>query len=189
MDVSEERVLTRRRERFCREYVKDFNGARAARDAGYAAESADVEGSRLLVDARVAARVAELIAEREAADSVTEERIIQELNRIAFVNQADLASWADTGVTLNGSDTLTPDQTAAIAEVQQTKSVGGGSIKLKFHSKEKALELLMRHKGMLKDVGSAQNPLTTAAPVPALTPEAAAKQYQETLAAAKTKPE
>ena len=59
--------LNPRRDDFCREYVCDPNGTRAAIRAGYARESAHVEASRLLRNAKVQDRIQELrteIAER-----------------------------------------------------------------------------------------------------------------------------
>jgi phage terminase small subunit len=179
--------LSRRRERFCREYVKDFNGKRAATEAGYSENTATVQASQLLTDLNVQARVTQLIKEREAADSVTEERIIQELERLAFGSARDHLKWDAKGVILKDSADLTAAQAAGVAEVSQ----GVNGIKIKMHSKEKALELLMRHKGMLADVGSEKNPLrvNTQPGTPSPTPEAAAAGYKEVLDASRAKTE
>jgi len=45
------KTLPPRRAAFVREYLVDLNASRAARDAGYAARSASVEGSTLLAKA------------------------------------------------------------------------------------------------------------------------------------------
>lgn len=49
-----------KRERFCREYVKDTNGHQAAIRAGYSKKTARAQASRLLTDVNVKARVREL---------------------------------------------------------------------------------------------------------------------------------
>jgi len=59
-------MITPRRERFCQEYVIDFNAKQAAIRAGYAAHAATQQGSRLLTSAEVKVRIDEL------ADGVTE---------------------------------------------------------------------------------------------------------------------
>ena len=46
---------------------------------------------------------------------------------------------------------LTDEQAAAISEVGETVTKEGGSTRIKRHDKVKALELIMRHMGMLND--------------------------------------
>lgn len=72
--------LTYKRYLFCVYYVKDGNGAKAARDAGYAEKSADVEASRLLSFDSIKAMIAELESDRLKA-------IKQDSNKI----KADIA--------------------------------------------------------------------------------------------------
>lgn len=52
--------LTAKEERFCQEYIIDYNATKAAIRAGYKEKSAAVQGSRLLKNDNVAARVCEL---------------------------------------------------------------------------------------------------------------------------------
>lgn len=52
--------LTAKQERFCQEYIVDYNGTRAAVRAGYAEGSAGVTACKLLKKTNVAARVREL---------------------------------------------------------------------------------------------------------------------------------
>lgn len=52
--------LTAKEERFCQEYIIDYNATKAAIRAGYKEKSAAVQGSRLLKKDNVAARVCEL---------------------------------------------------------------------------------------------------------------------------------
>lgn len=53
-------TLELRQELFCQEYVKDANGARAARAVGYAWDSAEQQASRMLRIVKVRGRLAEL---------------------------------------------------------------------------------------------------------------------------------
>lgn len=56
--------LNAQQERFCEEYIIDYNGTAAASRAGYSEKSATVTASRLLRNAKVLARVRELQAEQ-----------------------------------------------------------------------------------------------------------------------------
>ena len=46
---------------------------------------------------------------------------------------------------------LTSDQQAAVAEVSETKTEKGGTVKIKLHDKLGALEKIGRHLGMFTD--------------------------------------
>lgn|GEM_PF-3981158 len=54
-------------------------------------------------------------------------------------------------MTFINSDKLTPDQTAAVAEVIQTETVNGRNLRIKLGDKISALNSLARHLGMFKD--------------------------------------
>jgi len=60
--------LTAKQLRFCEEYLIDSNGTLAAIRAGYATNSADVEASRLLRNAKVKTKLQEL--RKELTDSL-----------------------------------------------------------------------------------------------------------------------
>ena len=51
------RPLTPKQARFIEEYLVDLNAKQAAIRAGYSVKSAHVEGSRLLINAKVAAAI------------------------------------------------------------------------------------------------------------------------------------
>ena len=89
---------------------------------------------------------------REEKTTVTSDRVVRELARIAFSNQADFSDWGAGGVILKESRELKPGATRAVAEVTETKGKepGTGSIKIKLHDKVKALDLLGRHLGIFK---------------------------------------
>lgn len=57
-------------------------------------------------------------------------------------------AWGPNGVVLRDSETLTDDAAAAVAEVSETRSEAGGSIKVKLADKLSALDKLSRHLGM-----------------------------------------
>ena len=69
-------ALTARQQRFVAEYLIDLNATQAAIRAGYAEKSATAEGSRLLVNAKVAAAVAAAKAERSKRTEITQDYVL-----------------------------------------------------------------------------------------------------------------
>ena len=70
-------ALTAKQERFVAEYIKTRNQTDAARKAGY--KSPEVEGSRLLKNAKVAAKVAKGLADRTERTHIDIDYVIQRL--------------------------------------------------------------------------------------------------------------
>ena len=71
-------------------------------------------------------------------------RIIDEYARIAFADMSDYGEWDRDFVTLFPSRQLTPEQSAAVSEVKQTRQ----GVQIKLHDKQKALDALARIHGM-----------------------------------------
>tara|TARA_R110002126_G_scaffold83915_1_gene204408 strand:+ start:771 stop:1154 length:384 start_codon:yes stop_codon:yes gene_type:complete len=71
--------LTAKQLKFTREYAKDGNGTQAAIRAGYSPNSADVEASRLLVNAKVGKAVAKFQENHRLKTEVTIESLAAEL--------------------------------------------------------------------------------------------------------------
>ena len=69
--------ITSKQERFCQEYIIDYNGAQAAIRAGYAENSARKTASRMLTNADILARV--LQREQTARLALTQDYVLQQL--------------------------------------------------------------------------------------------------------------
>lgn len=82
--------LTDKQEIFIGEYLKDFNATRAAIAAGYAKSSADVTGSRLLANAKVAAEIDKQKLGRLKRLEISADRVLQELAKLAFYDPRKL---------------------------------------------------------------------------------------------------
>ena len=143
--------LNPRQAAFVTEYLIDLNGTQAAIRAGYSPRSAEVTASRLLSDAKVSAAIAEAKAARMERTETTADDVIRELKRIAFLDPRQVMSWGPDGVRLLASSSLSPDVAAAIAEVSETTTEGGGSLRVKWADKISALRLLMQHLSMLTE--------------------------------------
>lgn len=143
--------LTAKQQRFVQEFLIDLNATQAAIRAGYSTRTANEQGARLLAKVSVRSAVEDGQKAREKRTGITQDRVLNEIARVAFSDKRRLMSWGPSGVVLMDSETLTDDDAANVSEVSETTSATGGSIKLKTHDKIKALELLGRHLGMFTD--------------------------------------
>lgn len=78
--------MTPKQQKFIAEYLIDLNATQATIRAGYAAKTADREGSRLLSKANIAARIAEGKDRQLASAEPSAARVLEELRRLAFVD-------------------------------------------------------------------------------------------------------
>ena len=145
------RKLTDKQAAFVAEYLVDLNATQAAIRAGYSERTAYRIGAELLQKTSVAEAIAAGQAKRAQRVEITADRVVAELAKIAFADPRDLMEWGPDGVKLKASADLNEEQAASVAEVSETTTKDGGSLKLKKHDKVKALELLGRHMGMFKD--------------------------------------
>lgn len=82
--------LTPKQEAFCREYMIDLNGTRAAIRAGYSERSAKMTAGRMMTNDDVLERIAELKAARGAASSMNAKAVLDELIGLLSLDAADL---------------------------------------------------------------------------------------------------
>ena len=147
------RKLPVKRQAFVKEYVLDFNATQAALRAGYSERTAKAQGSRLLTYADVQAAIQEATAARFRKNEATAERVIEEYRRIAFADTTNAIYIKGGHVYVTDTDQLTDEQKAAIAEISETKD----GIKVKFHSKQAALDALAKHLGLFTEAGMGLN--------------------------------
>ncbi len=138
--------LSPKQKLFVEAYLQTLNATEAARRAGYSEPNSNY--ANVLRNPLVWSVIEERMAERRAQNPHLEQRILEELCRIAFSDPRDLMRWGPDGVELRPSDELDAAQAAAVDEVSKGR---GGVIRLKKHDKVKALELLGRHLGLFAD--------------------------------------
>jgi phage terminase small subunit len=143
--------LSPKQKRFVEEYILDCNATAAARRAGYSAPTAQEQGSRLLSNVMVQAAVTAKMQERSARLKVDADEALVRLARLSRASVADFVSWGPGGLVLKDSASIPDELLACVAEVSETTTRHGGTVKFKLHDKVKALELLARHLGLLKD--------------------------------------
>jgi phage terminase small subunit len=82
--------LTNKQKAFVAEYLRDFNGSRAARAVGYSERSSRVTASRMLTNANIAQAIADEITERSMGANET-------LLRLAEHARGDMGDFLDIG--------------------------------------------------------------------------------------------
>lgn len=164
---------------FIDDYMVDFHATKAAIRCGYAKKTARTKGSQIL-NSEAGKRYLELrLAERRAERAAQEQRIIDELEKIAF-SSVDRFLCVETGMLdLELADVA---DLAAIASVKQDLT---GRYAIKFHDKLRAIELLGRQHGMFAQKHEHSGP--NGGPIQTITqdmdPREAAEAYAAQLAA------
>ncbi len=143
--------LTPKQQTFVDEYLVDLNATQAAIRAGYSVKNAGKIGSELLQKTRIKNAIDKAMAECSRRTGITQDRVLRELAKVAFVNATDVINMDDA--TLKGD--ANREDTAAIASVRvKTIPTEAGEIterEVKVYDKIKALELLGKHLGMFTD--------------------------------------
>lgn len=142
--------LTAKQKRFVEEYLIDLNATQACIRAGYSVKTAQEQSSRLLSNVMVQQAIAKRMAERSKRTGVNQDRVIQELAKIAFVKITDVV---DSNARIR--DDATEEDKSCIESIKykRSDSESGSSVEreVKISSKLKALELLGKHLGMWND--------------------------------------
>ena len=82
--------LTAKQQRFVDEYLIDLNATQAAIRAGYAAENAEQVGYKLVHKSSVSNSISQAMAHRSRRTGITQDRVLRELAKVAFVNANDV---------------------------------------------------------------------------------------------------
>jgi phage terminase small subunit len=158
--------LTPKQVKFVLEYLANgLNATKAAISAGYAKKSADVEGARLLVNAKVAAAISERSQIALGKLDFSVDRTLNEIARLAFF---DVRKIFEADGSLKSIHAIDDDSAAAIAGLEVTelfdpiqqkdgadgepqKHVYGLLKKIKLADKGSALDKLMRYHALYRD--------------------------------------
>ncbi|MBR3778189.1 MAG: terminase small subunit [Clostridia bacterium] len=136
-----ETALKPKEERFCLEYIVDYNQTQAAIRAGYAEKSAAKIGCKLMKDSRILARVKEL--QKEQADRLC---LSSDLVVIKLLELVDICMAAKPVMEWS---------------TEAHAFVPSGEYQIDSKGATKALELLGRHLGMFdrKEQASTEGPV------------------------------
>lgn len=152
---------------FANEYLIEFNGTKSYRVAYpdcNSDESAAVNASRLLRNAKINAYIEQRMKEREMRTEITQDKVLYELAKIGF---ADIGDYVDYRTVPTVTDELDDEGNPIIdykpvvnmkdskevdtSVVQEVSLSNDGSFKFKLHDKQKALIDIGKHIGMFID--------------------------------------
>lgn len=139
--------LTEKQEMFCAEYIIDFNGARAAEDAGYSPKSARVTASKLLTKGNIQKRIASLMAQRMEEVEVDAKYV---LRRLVEIDRMDIGDIINENGAIKPIHEWSEVWRRTIASFDVTEIFADGDPvgvlkKIKIPDKLKNLELLGKH--------------------------------------------
>ena len=154
--------LTAKQRRFVEEYMIDKNATQAAIRAGYSEKTAQVIGSENLSKPIIAVEIESGLAKLAESAGVTAERVIAELEKLAFTNLADYMVVGTDGLPSLDFSNLTRDQAVALTEVTCEQTANGVlkisedgpghiktfKVKFKLADKRAALVDLGKHLGL-----------------------------------------
>lgn len=141
-EIDEIDGLSPRMRLFVHYYLIEPNATQAAIKAGYSEKTAHVQGPRMLGNVRILEAINAGMSTLYKRLDITAERVLQELAKIGFSDMRSFVRWGSSGVQLKNSEDLSDEDAAAVAEVSETITKDGGSIKFKLHDKKGALELM-----------------------------------------------
>ena len=140
--------LTAKQQKFVEEYLIDLNATQAYIRAGYKNyDSAGVEANKTLNNPKIKKAVDEAMAERSRRTGINQDRVIQELAKLALVNISDVVDLENATI----KRTATKEDLACIQSIKIKPGEFGDEREIKFYDKKGSLELLGRHLGMFKD--------------------------------------
>ena len=140
--------MTAKQRRFVEEYLIDLNATQAAIRAGYKkSEYTDTNANKLLENTRIAEAIDRAMAERSARTGINQDRVLQEIAKLALVNIADVIDLKTGQV----RPTASKEDLACIQSIKVKPTEFGTEREIKFYDKKGSLELAGKHLGMFKD--------------------------------------
>ncbi|MBW4827638.1 MAG: terminase small subunit [Clostridiaceae bacterium] len=158
----EEADLTEKQRLFCLYYIKSFNATMSAIKAGYAKNSAHVEGYRLLRNDKVKAEIKRLKGNMQQDIFIDAIDVLNKYIEIAFADITDYVSFGQEEITIDTDPEGRPikrkinvvnlkDSSIIDGSILTEVSEGRDGVKVKLADKMKALEKLELYFDLLPD--------------------------------------
>ncbi len=151
MDIDFNSDLTPQQQAFVAEYCIDFNGTRAAIAAHYSEKSVHAQASQLLGNPKIQNAIDQCLKNYGTNHKVLKQRVLTQLTNLGFSDIRNYMNFNNERIVIKDSDTLTKEQAAAIVEVKERTTKNGTTVTFKLAQKERSLELIARHLGMLTE--------------------------------------
>lgn len=153
-----DRQMNIKQQRFVAAYLISGSAEKAAIEAGYSPKSARTVGPLILRNTAVAAYLAAQQAKLMVKAVNRKDRILQELEKIAFLDLNNLVTTDEDGDIRLDYEAATPEQIAAMRSIgNKTRRIYNNKgehiatekqTKVEFHDKMRGLELLGKAEGM-----------------------------------------
>jgi phage terminase small subunit len=137
--------LTPKQAKFVEEYLADLNATQAALRAGYSEKTAYSIGFENLRKPEIQEALTQRRKELQEANDLTPEKVIAELEKLAFASMDTYTKWGPHGVSLVSSDELPEGAAAAVAEVSETITDKSHNTRFKLHDKAGSLDKLLKY--------------------------------------------
>jgi phage terminase small subunit len=155
-------ILTKKQEKFCKEYLVDFNGTRASIAAGYSPKAARSQGAQNLANINIQKRIKELQGKVDSKYEFTQEQFRNKVLAIINFDIRDILEIGEGGEVQykpldqwpEGASKLISEisEKSVIKESKDGKAISKYSkINAKIPDKIKALEQMARHRGWFND--------------------------------------
>lgn len=142
--------LTEQQKKFCREYMKDFNGTQAAIRAGYSKKTANEQASRLLANVNTQKFLESLKDKAAEKNEQLTQDIIDEIKKCGFSN---IQNYLEGKNEIKDLSQIPVEHAACVESIKKTVTEFGEdgtktSVAFKLHSKLDALEKLAKYVGL-----------------------------------------
>lgn len=143
--------LSEKQKRFVEEYLIDLNATQASIRAGYSNNYANTNVSKLLQNTTIKEAIEKAMAERSRRTGITQDRVLMELAKLAFVNAGDIIDGNDASIKEGASrDDLACIQSVKVKIMDSDKGTMTER-EVRLHDKKASLELLGKHLGLFND--------------------------------------
>lgn len=146
--------LTEKQKIFCREYIYDWNGTRAAIIAGYSEKTATAIACENLTKPNIKQYIEEIQKDLEKQAGISRLKILNEHQKLAFTSIAHLHN---TWIERKEFESLTQDQRDSICEIstqvkkmydnENEKEIEVEFVKIKLYDKQKSLDAICKMLG------------------------------------------
>ena len=132
------------------EYLIDLSATQAAIRAGYSADTAMEQGYQLLQKTSVSNAISQAMAHRSRRTGITQDRVLRELAKVAFVNANDVIDTDSATVRADATaDDLACIQSVKV-KVSESEMGSSSEREIKLYDKMRALEMLGKHLGIFE---------------------------------------
>ncbi len=131
----------------------DLNATQAAIRAGYSPDTAKEQGYQLLHKTSLSSAIAQTIAYRSRRTGITQDRVLRELAKVAFVNANDVIDPDSATVRADATEEDLACIQAVKVKTSESEMGSSSEREIKLYDKMRALEMLGKHLGLFDKRG------------------------------------